>query len=131
MEALDPSRVIALGGAAAISDAVLEAAADGRNVDRVAGATRFETAAAISQNVFPTAADVVYLARADIAPDAVVAGSLTGGPILLADRCGPLHPATTAELQRLHPDKVVALGGPAALCDEALARANDAARSRG
>ncbi len=130
--AYDPAEVVALGGSGAISDAVLQQAAGGRPTRRVAGATRFETAAAIAREGFVTAGTVL-LSRADIAPDAVVAGTL-GQPILLVESCRgdgsvpPIHPATAGELQRLQPDRVVALGGTAAVCDEVLAAAAAFAR---
>ncbi|HUG85245.1 MAG TPA: cell wall-binding repeat-containing protein, partial [Euzebya sp.] len=45
--------------------------------DRLGGQTRFETSVSISQESFPDGADDVFLARADIFPDALSAGSLT------------------------------------------------------
>ena len=92
IESLDPERVVSLGGEDAISDSILDQAADGRDTERLEGLSRFETAAAVSAEVFPDGAERVYLARADIAPDAVVAGSVTDGPILLVESCNGVHP---------------------------------------
>jgi hypothetical protein len=117
---LNPDRVVALGGTAAISDEVLGQAAVGRTAGRVHGPSRFETAVAVSAEVFTNGAPTVYLARADIAPDAVVAGSVTDGPILLVESCNGIHPATAAEIRRLRPSRVIALGGVAAICDATL-----------
>jgi len=87
---------------------------------RLAGASRIETAVAISAHAFPDGAEVVYLARADDPADAVAGGSLTDGPILLVPSCGDLPQVVRAEIERLAPDRVVALGGPAAVCDALL-----------
>lgn len=125
---LAPQRIVALGGADAISDAVLADVAGGLPASRLAGPSRFETAAAIAQEAFPDIADVVYLARQDVAVDAIVGGALTNGPILLVEQCNPdVHPATAAELRRLRPEGVIALGGPDAVCDAVLDAADIAA----
>ena len=88
---------------------------------RLAGANRYETAAAISRATFPGGARTAYLARGDLFADAIAAGSLTDGPVLLVNaRCGSLPAAVATELGRLDPDRVVALGGPLAVCDETL-----------
>ena len=101
----------------------------GRQVrtDRVFGDDRFATSVAISQYEFPGGAPEVYLARADNFADAVSAGSLKKGPVLLVPQCGELPAVVAAELGRLHPHKVVALGGPEAVCDDMLQAAADAA----
>ncbi len=99
--------------------------------DRVFGADRIDTAVAISQYEFPGGASEVYLARADNFADAVSAGALKKGPVLLVPQCGDLPASVAAELSRLHPRRVVALGGPAAVCDDVLAQAAEAATSRG
>ena len=99
--------------------------------DRLGGQNRYETSVEISQESFPNGADDVFLARADIFPDALSAGSLTTGPILLVDQCGPLHPAVEDEIERLQPNRVVALGGVDAVCEQVLQDAADAARGDG
>jgi hypothetical protein len=94
-----------------------------RTAGRVAGDHRFTTAVEISKRAFPQGADTVYLARADIGVDALAGGSLTDGPILLVPSCGDVPAAVKAEIDRLDPDEVLALGGPAAICDATLADA--------
>lgn len=94
-----------------------------RAIGRLAGQDRFATAVAISQAAFPSGAAVVYLARADESPDALAAGSLRDGPILLVPSCGELPPVVAAEIRRLAPAQAIALGGPAAVCDAVLAAA--------
>ena len=117
---LDPGRVVALGGKHAVCDGVLDAAAAGRGVERLAGATRVGTAAAISAAAFPQGAATAYLARADVLVDAVAGGALTDGPILLVPSCGDVPTPVTDELTRLDPNRVVALGGDQAICHPLL-----------
>lgn len=94
-----------------------------REMDRYAGATRYETAVEIAQHAFPDGASVVYLARADESADALAAGGLSDGPVLLVPRCGELPHVVSDELERLDPSRVVALGGPSAICDDMLVQA--------
>ena len=53
-------------------------------------------------------------------------GTLTDGPILLVPTC-ELPAVVADELARLHPGEVIALGGPAAVCDDVLTAAAIAA----
>lgn len=96
---------------------------------RLAGGDRVATAAALSAATFPEGADTAYLASAAVFADAVAAGSLTAGPVLLVDPCAPLPAAVRDELDRLGARRVVALGGPEAVCDAVLDEAAGEARS--
>lgn len=87
---------------------------------RVAGRDRIETAVAVSRRAFPAVAATVYLARADMGVDAMVAGTLTDGPILLVPQCGDLPEVVAEELQRLAPGVIATLGGNDAVCDAML-----------
>lgn len=89
---------------------------------RLAGADRFATAVAISRSAFPAGAPVVHIARADAFPDALAGGALTRGPVLLVPRCGTVPASVMAEVKRLAPAEVVALGGPSSVCDAVLAQ---------
>jgi putative cell wall-binding protein/Tol biopolymer transport system component len=97
---------------------------------RLAGADRYETAAAIALDRFdPSAVDVVYLATGLDFPDALAGGPLAareGAPILLVAG-GTLPEVTAAALTTLAPSQVVALGGTAVVPDEVLAAAATAA----
>jgi len=99
------------------------APAPGRATARYSGDDRFATSAAVSRAQFPGTAAEVYLARADGFADALSGGTLTGGPVLLVPACGPLPPVIATEIARLDPERVVALGGAAAVCDAVLAEA--------
>ncbi|CAN5295974.1 hypothetical protein BH23ACT9_BH23ACT9_03790 [soil metagenome] len=129
-----PNRIIALGGTQAVCEDVLTAADDQLRhtpqLLRLGGADRFATAALIAERRSPGGSPVVYLARADDQADAVAGGSLTGGPILLVPRCGGLPPSTGAALAELRPDRVVSLGGDAAVCDATLTAAEAARTAR-
>lgn len=98
-------------------------------VSRVAGADRVATAVAISKHQFatPFAAGTgsVYLARKDVLVDAMAAGSLTDGPILLVAPCGAIPTAVRDEIRRLGPARVVGLGSTGAVCDQVLTDAAD------
>ncbi len=123
-----PNGVYALGGQAAVCDATLaeggSAYALTQTVSRLAGPTRIDTAVAISQFEFAAnGADVVFLARQDVLADAVAAGSLTGGPVLLVPTCGDLPTAVAAEISRVGADQAIALGGINAICADMLTQA--------
>lgn len=120
---LDPAEVVALGGVTAVCQQLLDVAAAGRAQSRLAGPDRFATAVAISAAQFPQGAPTVFLAKAVDSPDAVAGGSLTGGPILLVPSSGPIPDVVVAELARLAPQRVIALGGAAAIADEVLDQA--------
>jgi putative cell wall-binding protein len=82
---LTPSRIIVVGGTAAVSDAVvtaLDALQVGDVVERIAGADRYATAAAISAEGFEFGALRVYLATGLNFPDAL--GAAAGG---MTDPC--------------------------------------------
>lgn len=81
------------------------------------GATRYDTAVAISQSGWPNSAPAVVLARGDIAADALVSGVLAHkvqGPLLLS-KPNELPAAVANELKRLKPSKVILVGGRGAL----------------
>jgi hypothetical protein len=94
-----------------------------RATSRLSGADRFATAVAIAQRAFPQGSAVAYLARADVAADALAAGSLADGPVLLVPACGEVPEVVLAEIRRLDPTEVIALGGDAAVCDATLQQA--------
>lgn len=121
---LDPDRVVALGGTDSVCAATLDAAAAGRETDRLGGANRFEAAVSIAHEAFPQGSDRVYLALGDTVPDAILAGTLSDGPVLLTSPDRTSVPAATAQAVRdLGAREVVALGGTASLPEQVLAEA--------
>jgi putative cell wall-binding protein len=91
--------------------------------DRIFGSDRFETAAHVSQTMFPdpvtSPPEVVYVGNGYNYPDALAAGPAAiakNAPLLLT---APTYlPGPTAdELARLHPGRVVIVGGASAVSD--------------
>jgi len=89
------------------------------NVERISGANRFATAAALSQAAYAGGATNVMVATGRNFPDAL-AGSAAAGmnamPILLVE-ADSIPAATLAEVDRLNPQKIFVLGGPAAVSE--------------
>lgn len=91
--------------------------------DRIAGVDRYATAAAISGAAFAAGAPAVVLASGETFADALAGGPVAaalGGPLLLTARA-TLPTATSAELVRLSPARVLLLGGPTTISDGVLA----------
>ena len=118
LDRLTPARIVIFGGAGAVSDTVLEQARafTSGDVTRLAGATRYETSAAIA-DTYPTGISTVYVASGTDYPDAL-SGSASAGrngrPMLLTNPDG-LPSATRAALDRLNPGRIVILGGSGAV----------------
>lgn len=114
-----------VGGTAAVSEEVEQSVADlGLRVDRLAGADRFATSAAVAQAAVDRGAGAAELivARADAYPDALSAAPVaarTDAPLLLVDSCDlARRPATVAWLDGRPPLSAVRLvGGTAALSE--------------
>lgn len=120
---LAPQNVTALGGTGVIPEVTLKAAARGRASDRLAGATRIETAAAIARRAFPGTARSVYLVNAAAYSDAVVSGAFTDGPILLVPTTGELPAAVAHAIRALAPTTLTAIGGTGSVRDDTLTAA--------
>ena len=114
LQRLKPDRIVVVGGTGVVSAAVLTALqAYAGTVERVSGADRYATAAALSKKAFPTGAPVAYVASGEDFPDGIAAGAVAGrlgGPVLLTAR-GALPAAAKTELARLRPDTAVVAGG--------------------
>lgn len=115
LQRLRPHRIVVVGGSSIVSDSVanqLLTYATDRTVSRIAGASRYETAAKVSANAFPAGAPVAYVATGQDFPDAlagVAAAGADGGPVLLVSST-QVPTATANELVRLHPGRIVILG---------------------
>jgi putative cell wall-binding protein len=130
LQRLEPQAVTVLGGTAAISDAVATMAAEltGVEVDRVAGASRFDTAAALAAR-FVDDADVVFVATGAGFADSLAIGAAAvaeGGPLLLT-MADTLPSATVAQLERLSPQRIVVVGGEAVITPAVAAALGDLA----
>ena len=111
LSSLGIERTVVVGGAAAVPE---EVAAGLPAPARVAGADRFGTAVAVAADARSrgVSAREVFLARADLFPDALAAGA--AGQIVLLAAPGVL-PEDTRRFLADHVDRAVLLGGTAAL----------------
>jgi hypothetical protein len=125
LDELGTTAVTVVGGPAAVSEPVAEQAGEGRDLDRLAGADRYATSAAVADASLPGAAthadlnaDRPWLATGRAFPDALSAGPAAardGRVLLLVDpRTLAASPATGAWLRRYASayGDVVAVGGP-------------------
>ncbi|EFM46522.1 putative cell wall binding repeat 2 [Mobiluncus mulieris ATCC 35239] len=127
---LKAKHVVVLGGVGAVSDDTVKAVAGNADILRISGTNRFETAVEISKALTnnQTAAKV-YLANGMTLVDALAGGTIPdNAPILLTDGSGSLPSSTVAEIKRLKPTEVVALGGAGAVKTDEL---NAASRVNG
>jgi putative cell wall-binding protein len=112
---LSPSRIVILGGEAALTPAVADSLASfGADVVRLAGRDRYDTAAMISAMHFDPGISIVFVTGGSDFPSAVAgapAAAASGSPMLLT-RPDDLPSYTRDELARLQPDAIVILGGP-------------------
>jgi putative cell wall-binding protein len=96
-------------------------------IQRLAGDDRYATAAAISKARFGGGASTVFLATGASFPDALAgapAAAKAHGPILLTGR-DSLPGPTATELARLHPSKIVILGGSGVVTDRVASQARN------
>ena len=118
IQRLEPSTVIIVGDEAAVPVHVQDAIeALAPSVRRIDGSDRHSLGANLSADQWPGGADTVYVARADLYPDALAAGPMTrlaNGPLLLVEvEHVPL--VVRLELDRLNPTTIIVLGGPSAV----------------
>jgi putative cell wall-binding protein len=124
LNSLDPEEVLVIGGAAAVSDGVVDGLiADGYTLDRVAGATRYETAAAAALRFGADPVGtiggerVAVVASGENFPDALAVGPLAFGanlPLLLAQQ-GQLTVPTVNAIAQLDIDRLIVVGGTSVL----------------
>ncbi len=115
---LTPTTIYIVGGTAAISETVAQELTVYGTVVRLAGADRYETAAAVAEEVFECE-DRTFLAYGDNFPDALVAaaaGGHIGGPVLLVTH-DTIPGPTRQQLDRLSPNHIWLIGGTAVIGD--------------
>lgn len=109
----------AASGLCPTGDCVIRVSPATPSVNRIAGVDRYATAAALSASAYPAGATDVMVATGAGFPDAL-AGSAAAGrlgmPVLLT-RSTQLPAATTAELDRLRPQRIWVLGGAGAISE--------------
>ncbi|WP_256838456.1 cell wall-binding repeat-containing protein [Ornithinimicrobium faecis] len=128
LDRLAPANIVLVGGQEAVSTEVEQQLRDflpETSITRHDGIDRYATAALISGDF--ESADVVYVATGHDYPDALAGAARAGsldGPVLLVKTDRVPH-TTVAELERLAPERIVALGGPVAISDEVVDRLGD------
>lgn len=91
-------------------------------IERLAGASRYETAVEVSRFAFPNRAYRVILSNANVQVDALPGSQLSGGPILYVPADGPVPQIVLDEVARLNPTEVIVLGGAFAVSDDVAAQ---------
>lgn len=126
---LDSGAITILGGQAAVGAAVERQARQYTTgvVDRLEGADRYATAAAIVDEYVDPGVPVVYVATGRTFADALAGGPaaiVQEGPLLLVEP-GTIPEATATTLDRLRPERIVVLGGSRAVSSAVFSALRD------
>jgi putative cell wall-binding protein len=108
-----------VAAATAVALAGTPAGAAATTVVRVAGESRYDTAAQLSARSFDQHPTLAYIATGESFPDALAAGPAAAkakGPVLLV-RPDAIPQTVQTELHRVHPDAIILLGGSNAVDD--------------
>ena len=121
---LKPASIVVLGGARAVSDAIVAELATytAGEVTRVGGADRYGTAAQVATRSFTAPVPQVLVATGQGFADALAAGAVgadTASPVLLVEQ-GRIPAGTAAALSALDPAAIAVLGGTSAVSDAVL-----------
>lgn len=124
LDVLEPERVIVIGGEGAVGATVVAEveALTGVRVERVSGADRYATSAAVADRLLDADAGPVGVATGSDFADALTLGPRVGAsaaPVLLA-RHGSVPAEVAATLERHAPSSGIVAGGPAALSDDVV-----------
>lgn len=115
-----PGRIVVVGGPDSVSEDVLTSLGDfAPVVERIAGANRYETAAAVADS-FDAGVDVLYVATGENYPDALTVAALAGqqsAPVLLTTG-SELSVAAAQAADRLEPDRIVVVGGTSSVSEQ-------------
>jgi glucose/arabinose dehydrogenase/putative cell wall-binding protein len=120
LDRLNPQNIVVLGGTNVVSEGVrndLVPYASSGAVQRIAGADRYATAAAISSTYYAPGVAAAFVATGSGFADALAgtpAAALRDAPLLLVTR-NTIPASTKAELDRLNPQRIYVLGGGASI----------------
>lgn len=115
MQVLKPYRVVVLGGPNAVNGAVANELRDltrAKNLQRVAGQDRYQTAAELAR-YYPNGLDTVVIATGEVFPDALSGAARAGqqdGPVVLV-KSNSLSASTRDVLRYLRPEQILVVGG--------------------
>lgn len=116
---LHPSKIVIVGGEAAVSRAVAAQAAKVAPVTRVAGADRFSTSRALATYAFPNGVNGAFVVSGLAFPDALSAGAAAAAahePVLLtASNSAAIVKSTVAAAKALGARTTTIVGGPNAV----------------
>ena len=115
---LDPGRIVVVGGTGVVSLAVesaLEALQPGTQVERIAGADRYETSREVTADAFQSGAPTAFIATGSNFPDALAASAAAShydGPVILTNGSATeIDTATLDLLDTLNTTEVLLAGG--------------------
>jgi putative cell wall-binding protein len=118
---LGAKKAYVVGGKVTVEDGVVKKllATSIDNVDRIAAANRYDTAALVAQKLFALkgSPEVAYIANGEKFADGLSIGAVAaslGQPVLLV-KPGYVPPSVTSTLARLTPAEIVIVGGPASV----------------
>lgn len=117
LQTLVPTSLIGAQPSPAAGPSIENAELDTASLQRLSGASRYETAVEISKESFSTGASTVVVATGESFPDALSGGPLAAvleAPLLLVRR-DSVPTSVIAEIQRLGADSAVILGGTGAI----------------
>ena len=120
---LRPDRIVILGGPSVVSDGIAATLRTYAPVTRLSGATRYDTAVAISAATYGPGVPVLYIATGRDFPDALSGASVAGrdgAPLLLVTPTS-IPAVTRSEITRLGAGRIVILGGPSVVSDRIAA----------
>jgi putative cell wall-binding protein len=129
---LSPAAIIILGGTQSIS-AELEQSIKflPANIERIAGADRYEVSALLARKTFHDASHTVFVASGEGFPDALSASTAAGdagGPVLLATKNAVPEAVLGVLREETQLQDIVVVGGPATISDTVIARLAEFAR---
>ncbi|HLS46231.1 MAG TPA: cell wall-binding repeat-containing protein [Ornithinicoccus sp.] len=122
MTAINPYRVVVLGGSSAVSSTVaneLKGMTRSGNLQRVAGSNRYATAAELAK-YYPNGLDTVVVATGLSYPDALSGAARAGdshGPVLLVTNTTVFR-STKDALAQLDPKRILIVGGTGVVSSE-------------
>ncbi|UDF12168.1 cell wall-binding repeat-containing protein [Antiquaquibacter oligotrophicus] len=120
LDRLDPERIVVVGGTASVNaDVYFTLTAKADEIDRVAGANRFEVSRNLAEYAFGDDVPFAYIATGEKFPDALAAGGAAGTKdapvILVGGSASTLDDATADLLEGLGTTDIRVLGGEASV----------------
>jgi putative cell wall-binding protein len=126
---LQPSRIQIIGGPNAVSAGVAQTLTNRTTatVTRIGGNDRYATAANLMESTVGSAATTVFLVSGHSFADALGAGAVAANEnaAMLLTEPNQLPAATRAALAKLAPQRIVIVGGKAAISDEVMTAARE------